>query len=80
MGAIYEAKCTCGYESAELTVGCGFQRICWNLATCERCRRLVSVRADGASRCPPSIRMSRSPRPRVDPTRRRRRVAAVGFN
>jgi hypothetical protein len=35
MGAIYEARCTCGYESAELTAGCGFQRICWDLATCQ---------------------------------------------
>lgn len=52
MGAIYEARCTCGYESAELTAGCGFQRICWDLATCHRCRRVVSVRAGRAPRCP----------------------------
>jgi hypothetical protein len=52
MGAIYEARCICGYESAELTAGCGFQQICWDLATCRRCRAVVSVRTGKVPRCP----------------------------
>jgi hypothetical protein len=52
LGAIYEARCTCGYDTGELAQGCGIRRICWNLATCASCRRLVSVLAGEALRCP----------------------------
>jgi DNA-directed RNA polymerase subunit RPC12/RpoP len=52
MGTMFRAWCSCGYDSADLFEGCGFQQICWDLASCAHCRRLVSVRSDRSRRCP----------------------------
>lgn len=52
MGGIMEARCYCGYHAPELTEGCGFEGVCWDIVSCTRCRRLSSVRADKTHRCP----------------------------
>lgn len=53
MGSIFTAHCSCGYESADLFEGCGFAGSCSDLATCEHCRKIVSIRSSSIrKRCP----------------------------
>jgi hypothetical protein len=55
MGTIYKADCPCGYESSELFEGCGRAGIdsCYELASCEHCHIIVSIRSSSIRhRCP----------------------------
>jgi len=55
MGVIYQASCLCGYETGDLFEGCGMAgaNSCRDLATCEYCQIIVSVRsASVRHRCP----------------------------
>lgn len=55
MGTMYIAVCPCGYESGELFEGCGMAGpdSCRDLARCEYCHMIVSIRSSSARhRCP----------------------------
>jgi DNA-directed RNA polymerase subunit RPC12/RpoP len=55
MGSIFEAHCLCGYGSGELLEGCGMAgpQSCRDLARCDHCKEIVSIRANsGRPRCP----------------------------
>src|SRR5688572_18725933 len=55
MGSIFEAQCLCGYISGELLEGCGMAgpQSCRDLARCDHCKEIVSIRANSERpRCP----------------------------
>jgi len=55
MGNIFEAECSCGYVSDSLFEGCGMAgpQSCRDLARCDHCKKIVSIRADSERpRCP----------------------------
>jgi hypothetical protein len=88
MGAIYEATCSCGYKSGELTAGCGFQRICWNLApatgvgdSCPfgRTELLAAPVAGARSRCSISTPTTRLPLRPPGPSTRARSAPSTLF-
>jgi hypothetical protein len=43
MGEFISARCTCGYECRELTIGCGMSDKCYVLVWCPNCSRHRSV-------------------------------------
>src|SRR5262245_1908186 len=46
MGEIISARCSCGYERRELTIGCGMLGKCYVLVWCRGCGRHRSVGED----------------------------------
>lgn len=55
MGNMVEASCGCGYTSDLLLEGCGMlgSESCRDLARCDHCREVVSIRATSTRRrCP----------------------------
>lgn len=58
MGTMFEARCPCGYTSDSLLEGCGISGPdgCRDLARCESCREIVSIRSSALARGCPSCR------------------------
>lgn len=55
MGTIIAAHCECGYTDEMLFVGCGMAgpNTCSDLARCDHCKKLVTVRSHSVRRrCP----------------------------